>query len=100
MTQKEIIKRVLGQHNDWLPGWSFIRVQTEWGWLPERANRTLREMAHDNLIEKKYIDGEVWYKTRNKPSKLIQELNEMIRVDKLKKEGLPKLSRQELRLSI
>ena len=77
VTQKDIILRVLSQHGDWLPGWSFVRVKTDYGWLSERASRSLREMSHEGVIEKKYIDGEVWYRKPNGASPLLIELQKL-----------------------
>lgn len=60
LTYEEIIMRVLGESNDWVPSFNLIKTNTKWGWLGTSADREARRLAENNLIERKR-DGRYTY---------------------------------------
>jgi hypothetical protein len=53
MSYSKIILKVLEAKGDWVVGNSLANSETEWGFLPERACRTARQLAAKGLIERK-----------------------------------------------
>ena len=53
MTQEKIIIKYLEAHYpNWIPGFRFHGLDTEWGFIGSRGERTLREMREDGIVER------------------------------------------------
>lgn len=82
MTQKEIIKNFLRWSDDWVVVDKLVRVDTKWGYLSKRAERTAREMRADGIIERKIEGGRVYYRLPIGHSSVFNELQELKKKDR------------------
>ena len=62
MTQKKIIKMVLGE--DWTPSYKLIMRETDYGWLGSQADRRCRELAEAGEIERRLNGKYVEYRSK------------------------------------
>lgn len=62
LTYEEIIMRVLGESNDWVPSFNLIKTNTKWGWLGTSADREARRLAENGLIDRKREGRYTYYR--------------------------------------
>jgi hypothetical protein len=72
MTQEEILKRQLSACNDWVPAFKLRGVSTPFGFLGHQADRRLRKMAEEGKIQRKIINGYVYYKIEPLPVRILK----------------------------
>lgn len=53
---KKILCYLEDLYPQWIAGHDLVKVNTDYGWLGDRATRSLRELAEEGKLERKY-DG-------------------------------------------
>lgn len=66
MTQRQIVRKVLEDANDWLPTYELMQRATKYGWIGSEGGRRLRELFALGLVEKKREGKYEYYKLKLK----------------------------------